>query len=169
MRGAGPVPVAPRRSTSCSDAAGFIYTGGTTGVSKGAMLSHRNLVANAMQGASYLNIEEGTECLLGSLPFFHSFGMLVMNVAILRAGKLVADPEPARSPPGDGGDRQGEADASCRASRASSTRSNESPLVEKFDLRSVKACISGAAPLPTAVAERSPRSRAGPCSSRGTA
>ena len=46
-----------------NDAAGFIYTGGTTGVSKGAMLSHRNIVANAMQGASYLGLEEGVEAM----------------------------------------------------------------------------------------------------------
>ena len=49
MRSAGPAPVAARVDTE-HDPAGFIYTGGTTGLSKGAMLSHRNLVANASQG-----------------------------------------------------------------------------------------------------------------------
>ena len=122
MSSAGSVPIAARVDP-IADAAGFIYTGGTTGLSKGAMLSHRNLVANAMQGATYLSIGEANEGLLGSLPFFHSFGMLVMNVAILRAGKLVPDPEPARPPPRDGGDRRRRSRPSCRASPGSSTRS----------------------------------------------
>lgn len=152
MKAAGPAPVAPEVDPE-RDAAGFIYTGGTTGVSKGAMLSHRNLVANAMQGATYLNIGEGTEALLGSLPFFHSFGMLVMNVAILRAGKLIPVPNPR--------------DLHLVMEQIDKEKPtfvpgvprffsalNESPLVKKFDLHSVRACISGAAPLPTAVADR---------------
>lgn len=152
MRGAGPVPVAPEIEP-VQHTAGFIYTGGTTGVSKGAMLSHRNLVANAMQGASYLNIQEGTEGLLGSLPFFHSFGMLVMNVAILRAGKLIPVPNPR-----DLHLVMEEIDKEKPTFVPGVPRFfaglNESPLVKKFDLSSVKACISGAAPLPTAVAEK---------------
>lgn len=152
MRGAGPVPVAPEIEP-VQHTAGFIYTGGTTGVSKGAMLSHRNLVANAMQGATYLNIQEGTEGLLGSLPFFHSFGMLVMNVAILRAGKLIPVPNPR-----DLHLVMEEIDKEKPSFVPGVPRFfaglNESPLVKKFDLSSVKACISGAAPLPTAVAEK---------------
>jgi len=136
-----------------TDPAGFIYTGGTTGISKGAMLSHRNMVANAMQAAAYLSLEEGKEALLGPLPFFHSFGMLTMNVAVRIAGKMVPIPNPrdlhlvldemAKEKPTfvPGVPRLFDA-------------LNESPLTAKFDLRSVKACISGAAPLPTAVAER---------------
>lgn len=152
MKAAGEVPAAASVDV-LRDAAGFIYTGGTTGVSKGAMLSHRNLVANAMQGASYCEIEEEGECLLGSLPFFHSFGMLVMNVAILRAGKLVPIPNPR-----DLHLVMEEIDKEKPTFVPGVPRFfnaiNESPLVAKFDLRSVKACISGAAPLPTAVAER---------------
>jgi long-chain acyl-CoA synthetase len=152
LRSAGTVPeraeVDPER-----DAAGFIYTGGTTGVSKGAMLSHRNLVANAMQGAAYLNIGEGNEALLGSLPFFHSFGMLVMNVAILRAGKLIPIPNPR-----DLHLVMEEIDKEKPTFVPGVPRFfsglNESPLARKLDLRSVKASISGAAPLPSAVAER---------------
>jgi long-chain acyl-CoA synthetase len=152
LAAAGPAPsVAPIEPEK--DAAGFIYTGGTTGISKGAMLSHRNMVANAMQAAAYLSLEEGKEALLGPLPFFHSFGMLTMNVAVRIAGKMVPIPNPrdlhlvldemAKEKPTfvPGVPRLFDA-------------LNESPLSAKFDLRSVKACISGAAPLPTAVAER---------------
>jgi long-chain acyl-CoA synthetase len=152
MKAAGPVPVAPEIDPE-RDPAGFIYTGGTTGVSKGAMLSHRNLVANAMQAAAYLNLGVGTEALLGSLPFFHSFGMLVMNVAMVQAGKLIPIPNPR-----DLHVVLEEIDKEKPTFVPGVPRFfnaiNESPLAKKYDLTSVTACISGAAPLPTAVAER---------------
>jgi long-chain acyl-CoA synthetase len=149
---AGPAPVAAMIDPA-ADAAGFIYTGGTTGVSKGAMLSHRNMVANALQAKAVLQLEEGAEALLGPLPFFHSFGMITMNVAIAVAGKMVPIPNPrdlhlvleemAKEKP-----------TFVPGVPRLFNALNESPLTAKFDLRSVKACISGAAPLPTAVAER---------------
>jgi long-chain acyl-CoA synthetase len=149
---AGPVPVAPAIDPA-NDTAGFIYTGGTTGVSKGAMLSHRNLVSNAMQAREVLQLEEGKEALLGPLPYFHSFGMITMNVAILVGGKMVPIPNPR-----DlhlvleemGKEKPTFVPGVPRLFNAI----NESPLAAKTDLRSVKACISGAAPLPTAVASR---------------
>jgi long-chain acyl-CoA synthetase len=152
MKAAGPVPVAPEVDPE-RDPAGFIYTGGTTGVSKGAMLSHRNLVANASQAAAYIELAEGVEGLLGSLPFFHSFGMLVMNAGIRQAGKLIPIPNPR-----DLHIVMEEIDKEKPTFVPGVPRFfnalNESPLAAKYDLTSVKACISGAAPLPTAVAER---------------
>jgi long-chain acyl-CoA synthetase len=149
---AGPAPIAATIDPA-ADPAAFVYTGGTTGVSKGAMLSHRNLVANAMQGAAYLRLEEGKEALLGSLPFFHSFGMLVMNVAIRVGGKIVPIPNPR-----DLHLVLEEIDKEKPTFVPGVPRMfnaiNESPLAAKYDLRSVKACISGAAPLPAAVAKR---------------
>jgi long-chain acyl-CoA synthetase len=152
LAAAGPAPVAATVDPA-NDPAGFIYTGGTTGVSKGAMLSHRNMVANAMQAAAYLSLVEGEETLLGPLPFFHSFGMLTMNVAILVAAKMVPIPNPR--------------DLHLVLEEMAKEKPtfvpgvprlfgaiNESPLTKKYDLRSVKACISGAAPLPRAVAQR---------------
>jgi long-chain acyl-CoA synthetase len=152
MKDAGPVPVAPEIDPE-REAAGFIYTGGTTGISKGAMLSHRNLVANATQAEAYIELGAGVESLLGSLPFFHSFGMLVMNAAIKCAGKLVPIPNPR-----DLHMVMEEIDKEKPTFVPGVPRFfnalNESPLAKKFDLTSVRACISGAAPLPTAVAER---------------
>jgi long-chain acyl-CoA synthetase len=152
LASAGPVPVSATVEPA-TDPAGFIYTGGTTGISKGAMLSHRNMVANAMQAVAFLQLQEGKEALLGPLPFFHSFGMLTMNVAIRVAGKMVPIPNPrdlhlvleemAKEKP-----------TFVPGVPRLFNALNESPLTQKFDLRSVKACISGAAPLPTAVAER---------------
>jgi len=152
MASAGPAPAAATVDPE-KDAAGFIYTGGTTGISKGAMLSHRNLVANAMQAAGYLRLEDGGEAVLGALPFFHSFGMIAMNVAIVMAGKLIPVPNPR--------------DLHLMLEEMSKEKPtffpgvprmfialNESPLTKKFDLRSVKACVSGGAPLPLAVANR---------------
>ena len=152
MPSAGVIPVAPQIDPE-REAAGFIYTGGTTGVSKGAILSHRNLVANAMQGAEYLGLEDGRETVLGALPFFHSFGMIAMNVAVLKAGKLIPIPNPR--------------DLHLMLDEMSKEKPtffpgvprmfialNESPLTSKFDLRSVKACVSGGAALPLAVAQR---------------
>jgi long-chain acyl-CoA synthetase len=117
------------------------------------MLSHRNVVANAMQGAAYLEIGEATEVLLGSLPFFHSFGMLVMNVAILQADKLIPVPNP-RDLHLVMEEIQKEKPTFVPGVPRFFNALNESPLAQKFDLSSVTACISGAAPLPTAVAER---------------
>lgn len=152
MRSPGPIPVAPQVDV-VNDPAGFIYTGGTTGVSKGAMLSHRNIVANAIQSASYLGLEEGVEAMLCLLPIFHSFGMAAMNVAVLRGGKLIPVPNPR--------------DLHMVLKEMSKEKPtfvpgvprlfialNDSPLTAKYDLRSVKAYVSAGAPLPVAVAQR---------------
>jgi long-chain acyl-CoA synthetase len=152
MRSAPPAPP-PTTVETAGDPAALLYTGGTTGVSKGAMLSHRNLVANAMQGSAFLELEDGNETVLGPLPFFHSFGMVSMNVAILVAGKLVPIPNPR-----DlhlvleqmGHEKPTFIPGVPRLFNAI----NESPLTAKYDLRSARACISGGAQLPAAVAKR---------------
>lgn len=152
LRSAGPAPAAPEINVE-TETAVLVYTGGTTGVSKGAMLSHRNIVANALQGARYLELEDGAEAILCGLPFFHSFGMLAMNVGILTGGKVIPVPNPR-----DlhlvletiGHEKPTFVPGVPRMFIAL----NESPLTRKFDLRSIKACVSGAAPLPTAVAQR---------------
>src|SRR6266542_3173143 len=58
-----------------SDVALFQYTGGTTGVPKAAMLTHRNLVSNALQAQSWLpRSPRGTERMMCAIPFFHVYG-----------------------------------------------------------------------------------------------
>ena len=82
-----------RRSTRAADPAALIYTGGTTGLSKGATLSHFNLVSNAMQAVGCISdIRPGEDAIMCILPFFHSFGTVAMNVGILRAAKLAMLP-----------------------------------------------------------------------------
>jgi len=63
----------PSVPVSVDDIALLQYTGGTTGVPKGAMLTHRNLVANAIQCLRWLQgMRDGEEVFLGVLPFFTS-------------------------------------------------------------------------------------------------
>ncbi|CAN5310884.1 long-chain fatty acid--CoA ligase [soil metagenome] len=136
------------------DLAGLIYTGGTTGFSKGAMLTHYNLVANAMQGAAWFeDMQEGRESIMCVIPFFHSYGMTVgMNIGIDKAAKLVLVP-------------RFDLEATLKATAKEKPTMfpgvprlyiaiNESKDTPKYDLKSIRACLSGAAPLPAAVAER---------------
>ena len=69
------------------------YTGGTTGISKGAMLTHMNLVSNAVCCAEWLRGTRGEETFLTVLPLFHIYGMTTgMNVPIYLAGRMVMLP-----------------------------------------------------------------------------
>ena len=78
-----------------NDLAVLQYTGGTTGVAKGAMLTHHNLLANALQTRSWIpNARDGEEVALCVAPFFHSYGMTVgMNFPIYSASTMVLLPK----------------------------------------------------------------------------
>jgi long-chain acyl-CoA synthetase len=153
MRQAGEIPPVAEVDAR-KDPAGFIYTGGTTGLSKGAMLSHYNLVSNAMQGASWFpGLGDGDEGVMCVLPFFHSYGMTVcMNIGMLKAGKLVLMP-------------RFELENTLKAIQKERPTMfpgvprlyialNEASETKNYDLTSIKACLSGAAALPLAVAEK---------------
>jgi long-chain acyl-CoA synthetase len=153
MRGGGGVPRVAEVDAK-KDAAGFIYTGGTTGLSKGAMLSHFNLVSNCMQGASWFaDLRDGEEAVMCVLPFFHSYGMTVcMNIGIIKAAKLVLMP-------------RFELEATLKAIATEKPTLfpgvprlyialNEADETKNYDLKSIRACLSGAAPLPLVVAQK---------------
>jgi long-chain acyl-CoA synthetase len=70
-------PPAPPKIVPEEDVAVLIPTGGTTASPKAVMLTHRNLVANAFQLRDYTGGPDGTEGVLGVLPFFHSYGLTV--------------------------------------------------------------------------------------------
>jgi long-chain acyl-CoA synthetase len=77
------------------DTAVLMYTGGTTGISKGAELTHRNILVNAYQVIQWVNAEEGKESMLTALPLFHSYGMTCcMNPGALQAGTAILVPDP---------------------------------------------------------------------------
>jgi long-chain acyl-CoA synthetase len=77
------------------DLAVLQYTGGTTGLSKGAMLTHRNLLANAIQTRSWVpKARDGAETTLCVAPFFHAYGLSVgMNLSILAASTMILLPQ----------------------------------------------------------------------------
>lgn len=88
----GASAVAPEVAVDPEDVAVLQYTGGTTGLPKGAMLTHLNLVANAFQSSVASEVEPGNSRVLTILPLFHSFGMLVMNVGLKNGSRLVLLP-----------------------------------------------------------------------------
>ena len=141
-------------AVSPHDLALLQYTGGTTGAPKGAMLTHRNLVANAMQCRYWLGgLREGSEVFLGVLPLFHVYGMSTcQNLAILLGAKIVLLPRFQA-------DEVLTAVVTHRVTAfpgipAMYLALNNHPKVGQYDLRSVRFCISGAGPLFADVQER---------------
>jgi len=142
-----PVDVAP------ADLAVLQYTGGTTGVPKGAMLSHRALVANVHQCRAWHASVAAGDRILAIMPFFHVYGLtVVMNLATLKAMTMVLIPRPdlghiflaiekhrPRFFPG--------------APRIYILL-NESRDLAKYDLRSIEWFMSGSAPLAVEVMKR---------------
>ena len=130
----------------------FQYTGGTTGVPKAAMLTHYNLVVNAVQFGRWIpNLEPGNERLLAAIPLFHVYGMTVaMNLAISSGARLITLPTPRPI------ENVMKAIHNERATLFPGVPAMyigiiAHPDVGQYDLRSVKACISGSAPLPMEV------------------
>jgi long-chain acyl-CoA synthetase len=94
-------PVAPDELpiVTPDDIAVLQYTGGTTGVSKGAELRHRNLTANLQQLISWFSPAERIESFLAALPLFHVFGMTVtQNICLAVGGCMVLVPDPRNMP-----------------------------------------------------------------------
>src|SRR5437016_8842554 len=81
--------------TGPDDLAVLQYTGGTTGISKGAMLSHRALVANTLQcRAWFTNLRDGADVAMAVMPFFHVYGLtVVMSLAVQGAAAMILEPQ----------------------------------------------------------------------------
>jgi long-chain acyl-CoA synthetase len=137
----------PAVEVSFEDLAALLYTGGTTGLSKGVMLSHANCSICIQQLKAWLpDVEEGKESMLGTFPIFHIAGFTTgMNTAILRGITLVLIPRP-------------EPGTVLKMTRK--YKPNWFPCVPtifvgvlnhpdfpKTDFSFVKGCVSGAAPL----------------------
>ncbi|HYO26279.1 MAG TPA: long-chain fatty acid--CoA ligase [Lacipirellulaceae bacterium] len=141
-----PVEVSPE------DLAVLGYTGGTTGVPKGAMLTHGNLVANVEQMSAWLpERREGAEIMMGALPFFHSYGQtVVMNQAVALGGTIVCIPNPREL------DRVLQAIHKYKPTLFPGvptlyTAINHHPRLQKYSLQSIRVCNSGAGALPPEV------------------
>ncbi len=134
-----------------NDVAVLQYTGGTTGVPKGAMLTHYNIYANTLQSVSWFpGLKRGEHKMLGVLPFFHVFAMTgIMNFSVMAGLEIIALPrfdlnetlklidkkKPHLFP----------------AVPAIYNGVIQHPHVKKYDLSSILYCISGGAPLPVEV------------------
>src|SRR3989449_3211635 len=131
--------------TRPDDLAVLQYTGGTTGVSKGAMLSHRALVANTLQCRAWFAGEtDGTGVGLAFMPFFHVYGLTVVLLqAVQSAGALILEPQLELERVLKDIARY-KADTFPGMPRVYNAIIN-SPLATKYDLRSIKACLSGSA------------------------
>jgi long-chain acyl-CoA synthetase len=130
------------------------YTGGTTGLAKGTMLTHRNLVVNAHQASAWMyKTREGQEKILGVLPFFHVYGMTaVMNLAIKLAATMILLPKFDR-------DQILKTIAKEKPTIFPGAPTMyvsliNHPRIHKYHLKSIDACISGSAPLPVEVQDR---------------
>lgn len=132
------------------------YTGGTTGFPKGVMLTHKNLIANTRMCAEWLtepNDQSEPPVILGILPIFHVYGMTtVLLYTVMQGGKMVLLPK---------------FNAEMILKTIQKQRPTlfpgaptiyigliNHPQIKKYDLSSIKACISGSAPLPAEVQEQ---------------
>ncbi|UZN04570.1 AMP-binding protein [Cellulomonas sp. S1-8] len=146
-------PLVPDTAPSSADVALLQYTGGTTGTPKAAVLTHRNLVANALQGQTWTQAASGTEVVYGVLPFFHAFGLtLCLAYSVRIAATLVVLPsfDPARV-------------LAAQRRRPGTFLPAVPPMLDKLaaaaeasgaDLTSFRYSISGAMALPRETAER---------------
>ena len=152
LRVGRPAPQAEVDATR--DVAVLQYTGGTTGEPKAAMLSHANLVANSYQMRLWMpDAMPGREVTLAVLPLFHVYGLtLCMLTTVLLAGRLVLVPR---------------FDLDAVFTVIDEERPTlfpgvppiyqallDSPRIRRHDLRSIKACISGAMKLPHETQDR---------------
>ncbi len=144
-----PVEVDPENSIAVLQ-----YTGGTTGIPKGAMLSHRNLAANIEQmRCVFERAEKGKEKMLCVLPFFHVFAMTVgQNLSVILGAEMVLQP-------------RFELKSLLAAIKRKKvtlfpgvptiyTAINNSPTTNAEDLKSIRLCLSGGAPLPVEIKEK---------------
>jgi long-chain acyl-CoA synthetase len=144
-------PLANGYSLQSDDLALLQYTGGTTGVAKGVMLTHGNIVANVVQiSAWFPELRRGQERLVAILPFFHVFGMTVnMNWALFTGSTITLVPK-------------FQVDEFLKLLHKSRptifpgvptifVAIVNHPKIAEFDLSSIRFCITGSAPMPVEI------------------
>jgi long-chain acyl-CoA synthetase len=148
--GPNPKPVA----VEPDDLALLQYTGGTTGVPKGAMITHRNLIVNASQCEVELPIRRGIDIHLTALPLFHIFGMTcAMNAPVLTGTTMLMIPDPRDLKATLDAISKYKATIFCSVPTMYVALIN-APDIKKYDLSTVRACLSGAAPLPMEIQKK---------------
>ncbi len=143
-------PNPPQVALDFEAVAMYQYTGGTTGVSKGVMLTHGNLSKQTQHVSAWFPTFGSDEIMLGALPFFHVFGLsTAMNLAIFKGWGNILVPKP--QPP-----QLLEAISKFKPTFAPLVPTMyigmlEHPDISKTDLTSIKGCFSGSAPLPVEI------------------
>jgi len=148
-------PDPPKVPAGIDDIAVLQYTGGTTGVSKGAVLTHRNLSVNAQGAMAWLHMGDfADDVILAALPLFHVFGMTdCMNFPVFAACTMVLLPNPRDIP------AIVQAVTKHRVTLfigvpAMFAAINNYPGIDKIDISCVKSCFSASAPLPVDVLQK---------------
>ncbi|HEX5590100.1 MAG TPA: AMP-binding protein, partial [Candidatus Limnocylindrales bacterium] len=152
---AGPGRAGPGRAgPGPDDPAVLLYTGGTTGLPKAAILTHRNLVANACQLAAWASsLDDGAEVMLSALPLAHGYAMTAcMNISVLRGWTQVLVPDPRDL------ERLLDEIERWRVTVFPGVPTLYAAICDhpevasgKRNLHSIEACISGAAALPAGI------------------
>ncbi|MDY6820399.1 MAG: long-chain fatty acid--CoA ligase [Deferribacterota bacterium] len=146
----------PKLDLSWEDTACLLYTGGTTGISKGVMLTHKNLSSNVQQIAEWFKEFEPTapqEVHMGALPYFHSFGMTCsLNLPLTWGSTVVLIPRPYP-------DQLLEAIKKYRVTFFAAVPAMyvgivNHPKIKDYDLSCIKGCFSGAAPIPVEIIKK---------------
>ncbi|NLG70838.1 MAG: long-chain fatty acid--CoA ligase [Chloroflexi bacterium] len=147
----------PKVEVTPDDVALFQYSGGTTGISKGAVATHRNLVANSLQIRHWMpQAEDGKEIVLMAIPLFHVYGMVAgMCFAIRTAAAMVMVPNPRDLKDVLGNIQKYHATIFPGVPTLYNAINHHPDVIAgKYNLSSIKACISGSAPLLRETKER---------------
>lgn len=143
----------PGIKVDCKSIAALQYTGGTTGVSKGVILTHSNLSKNCQQGLAWIiNLKPTESVVLGSLPIFHAFGLFALNMCVRGVWSMVLIPRP-------------EPEFIMEAIHKNKVNLFPGvptmfigilnhPKLKQYNLSSLDICVSGAAPCPVDIIKR---------------
>ncbi|MFJ3772365.1 AMP-binding protein [Streptomyces sp. NPDC090075] len=146
-------PMPPALTANPAEALAVLpYSSGTTGMAKGVMLTHRNLVANLEQLAQCWRLTED-DVLCAALPFFHIYGFtIILNSALLAGATVVTLPRFELRPFLDVVQRHGVTRGHLAPPMVLALA--QAGEVDEYDLSSMRTAICGAAPLDEALAER---------------
>ncbi|WP_369938834.1 long-chain fatty acid--CoA ligase [Xanthomonas medicagonis] len=148
----------PQLDIEPDDIAFLQYTGGTTGVAKGAMLTHRNLVANMLQAGAWISatgkLEEGREVIITALPLYHIFALTANGLVFMKLGglnHLISNP---RDMPGFVKELQKTRFTAFTGVNTLFNGLLNTPGFDKVDFSSLKFTLGGGMAVQRAVAER---------------
>ena len=146
---AGKRATKPKVDLSGDDIALLQYTGGTTGLAKGAIGLHHNLVANTMSLEKWIELVPGKEVFLAAIPYFHVYGMvtaMILPIYVAATMVIVPDPRDQKDLLGNINKTQPSIFPGVPA-MYNAINNNPDVAAGKYDIRSIRACISGSAPL----------------------